>query len=248
MLLSLLLAGLATAGPDSPFPRAEEAVRVRRYVKVEGDGPVRGKWRKSTGPVEAWTFPDYTIEHYRLWEGRNLLEEHFFRADGQPSVTIVHGGGRPQQATVNLGTTQVELDLKAWTEHAVGGSVFLAPSEPDGEQDAQTWSLEGAQVRMQVVGGSSDVFGDDFRDGLTETCACVVEDRTTVWVQGTAAARYRVRLPAPGADRIGEIWAVPHGERVVLVASTFDDGEAGQLGQAHARVMMALLRFEDLSG
>ena len=67
----------------------------------------------------------------------------------------------------------------------------------------------GQQTVRWNVGPSIHVFSDETRDVLQRSCACRLEDRSAVWVNGQVGARYRLSLASPDADKWGEMWMIP---------------------------------------
>ena len=237
---------LALAGPDSPFPRAEQDLSARYYHHVEGEGPVRAKWRRRWSPIRAWTFPDGVVQRYRVTEGRLLVEEHRFDATGRPLTTTRFTADAPAAITVFTPTGPVDFDLGGWTEGRVHRVLGLGPGEPEPEPDGLRWAGEDWTFRISMRSGPVDPFSDAFQEGLVSSCLCTPIDRTTAWVDGVRGVRYRVRHLDPDRPQLGEVWAVAVADAVLVAAFVTDRGEGGALQRlARGRALAALLRWEE---
>jgi hypothetical protein len=245
----LLSLNLAFAIPDAPFPRHGEDLVVKRYSRVDGDGPLRPRTRNANGPIEAWTFPDGTIEHYARYERRTLIAEHRFDATGQPLTTTRFVEGAPIEVDVH-GAATTTVPVGSFSEHHLGGAALRAPGAPVTTGDVSVWASDEGWFRMRWLPASSDVFTDAFRDGLAAECACTLLDRTTAWIDGRPGVRYLVRMPDRDRPLEGEVWAVPTDGVTLLVsflARHADGADRGDLSarMALGRAIVSMLRFEE---
>jgi hypothetical protein len=239
-VILLLLAPLASA--ERPLARVEDAVQSRRYWAVEGEGPVYPRWRNRRGTHQCWTWPDGVAERCDRYVGRSVVETRLFDAGGSPLTTTLVTANGPSVVTVH-GMSAVEVDVSGWVERAVGPLQLRAPVAATGS----TWPLGAGELRTEVVPvGAATVFDDTFGHDLRAWCACVVEDRTTTWIDDRPAVRYRVRHPHPTDPAVAEVWAVPGGSSVVLIS--FVVPAAAELGAierdlADGRATVALARW-----
>jgi hypothetical protein len=186
--------------------------------------------------VRARIFPDGVIEHAEISLGRREREVRRYDAAGHLLTTAHYREGSPSEVVVHI-PEETRLDVSAWEEHGLPGVTLRAPPETTGHQ--LTW---------QVVPGAGDPLSDEYRDGLLAACACLVESRTTAWIDGRPGARYRVRLLDPDAPWTGEIWAARSEESVLLVSAMVParaDGapEGGMAALAVGRATVALARW-----
>lgn len=244
-----LIAAFALASPDRPFPRQGETVRVRQYAKVEGEPPI-ARWRNKAGAFEAWTFPDGTVEHYRRYDKRVLVEERLFDATGGPLATITYEAETPVEVVVH-GRSDRAVPARGWEPYLYEGAVLRVPGEPVVEADgASAWAIGAGALRLRTLDDAADVWSDDFRAGVGEACGCVLLDRTTAFVQGVAGARYLVRLPDPDRPLLGELWAFPHRGRTLLIAFLAPAGpdpvgvDDPALRLAEGRAIVSLVSWE----
>ncbi len=229
-----LYMGLASAAPDQPFPRLEERIRDRSYGEVRGEGPVYGRYRRRSGPIHGWTWPDGVVEHYERLEDGRLVEVRRFGPSGKPLSAVVFGAqGTP--VSVKIGDNDV--DVSGWGVRTVAGVTLMAPGVPETVDGAVTWSAEGWSVTALAFAEAADPFSDAFRDALASHCGCTLLDRTTTWLDGRPAARYQVRLPDAGVPQVGELWAVQSAEQLLLLASVADNRETLVTGRAVAALL-----------
>jgi len=229
---------LAAAVPDAPFPRTDAPLLERRFARVVGEGPAWGHLRRRTGPVRAWIFPDGVIEHAEITLSRQERQVQRFDAAGHRLTTARYLQGRPTEVVVHL-PQEVRLDVSGWEVRELPGLTLWLPPE---SQDHQ--------VAWQVVPGPGDPMSDDYRDGLLSDCACLVESRTTAWLDGRPGARYRVRTLDPEVPWTGEVWAARSAGSVLLLSAMVParaDGApvAGLGALAVGRATAALARWEE---
>ena len=235
----LLIWGAVTlANPNRPFPRLDDTTLVRRYDRVEGEGPVRPRWQRRDGRIQAWTFGDGTVEHYQRYEGQ-LVEELRFDAAGDPLSSIHFVDEKPQKVIVH---SFGEVDVSSWQSHSVFGLQLLAPSAPTVDGGRSTFALTEGTLIVEPVKGPADPFADDFGRGLEETCACLIVDRSTRWIDGRPAARYHLAMPHPDDPQLGELWATSVDNMVMLILWTASESAPHQ---ETGRAIVALARWEN---
>jgi hypothetical protein len=73
-----------------------------------------------------------------------------------------------------------------------------------------------------------------------------LEDRTAAWAHGVAGVKYRATFPHPAGTQIGELWAYPVGDRVLLLSYLTDDPglPLQEAALAPGRIAAALIRWE----
>lgn len=247
-MLLLLLTSTAIAQaplPDGPLARAEQPLRVRRYVKVVGGGPVWPRWRKRSGPIEAWVFPDWQILQYRTWKARQLLSEHRFDAHGDLRSHTTYGSdGAPTAVTLHgLGDEAETLDVSAWSTLDVFPLTTRSAVPPTATGPHRHWDGSTYTVTLSVFPeDSDDPLTDTFRTRLARECGCTLIDRHSAWVDGRAGVRYRVEIPDLDTPVRGDVWAFSqHGHLVVLTAVQNDDRDARRT----ARALLALMRWQE---
>jgi hypothetical protein len=209
------VAAVAWAGPDTPFARVGERIRSNR--------------RKAD---TVWTFPDQVVQRRVV---RATGEDTRYDAAGQPWVVVAVGPDGPVTVTAQAGGP-VAVDVSAWTEVAAWpGARMRAPAG-----EGPSWTLPEGVLSWRVD-PKADPFDDVFGKGLVTGCGCIVADRGTDWLDGRAAARWRLWLPrAEGADQI-ELWAVPLADGLATLAwVTRIDGDAAL---APGRAAAALVRW-----
>lgn len=206
MSLALALAVVASAHPQRPFPRADDALETVRYREVRGEGPVEGHRRRKGGPIEAWQFPDGQIEHYLRWRDDLVVETHRFDAAGHPLTSYVVIDG---VETVRVHRSGATLDVGPWTGRSVGPTTLRLPTDATEAHGVTTVPDPSGPLTITFVPGPSDVMGDSFRRGLIAGCGCAVVDRTTTWVDATPAVRYHLQIPSTDASLPAVAWAIP---------------------------------------
>lgn len=192
-----MLLATAVAGD---LGRHTETVKVTRFARLDGDGPVTGRWRNRSGAHLAWHFPDGQIEHVETYDGRTLQTTRTFSADGRPEATVDWGAST---VTVHL-APPVQVSLAGWVPFPLGPVTMQAPSDlvPGAEG---TWAGAGLSVARQ---DAADPFAPAFSEEVASACGCAVEARRTVWIAGRPAVQLRLARPALAADLV----ALPLGE------------------------------------
>jgi len=230
--------GLALAAPTDPLPRAAEPLTQRDFARLVGEGPAWGYGRRRHGAVTAWIFPDGVVEHAEIRKGRTLSEVRHYDAGGRPWTTTIYEDGQPKTVQVHR-PTEATVDVSAWSVRHEGGWVLRWPPET-----GSPW------LSLKVVPSTADPRSDAFREGLAEACGCLLEDRTTAWIEGRPGVRYRVRVPDPDRPWTGDLWAFSSGDHALLLASLVparpDSGpEDGPVALAVGRAVVALARREE---
>ena len=220
-MIWLVLAPMAAASAQRSLPRVDEALQTRRYwaVEVDASGTARPRWRNRRGKHQCWTWPDGVAEHCHTYDGRKVVEHVYYDASGRRVITATLEDGAPTEVTVH-GLVPAVVPVGDWVEHPVGPLQLLAPTA-----DGDRWSVADGELRTATTpAGDESVFDDRFRAELQAWCACVVEDRTSAWIDGVAGVRYRIRHPHPSSPSVGEVWAVPKGDQVVLIGFVVPGG------------------------
>lgn len=216
---------LATAAAGD-LGRQTEELKITRYARLDGDGPVTGRWRNRTGAHVAWHFPDGQIEHVETFDGKTLQTTRTFAADGRPEATVDWAAAT---VTVHL-APPVQVPLSGWAPFAVGSLSLQAP--PDLVAGAEgTWAGTGLSVARQAA---ADPFAPAFAAEVAEGCGCAVEARRTVWIAGHPALQLRLARPALTADLV----ALPLGDALWVFSTA--GPEIADL--APLRAMMATAR------
>lgn len=245
---------VAVAAADRPLVRAGQTAKPARYAKVTPGPPARAR-NKGGGAFLAWVWRDGVVEHYHQYDRRGaLVETRQFDGHGEPVATVAWVDGAAARVVVHAGARDAELDVRTWTE---AGLPTAAPvirlRLPDTARTPDANGLDvalpgGGELRVRVLSGPSAVDSDAFRDGLAETCACVLIDRTTAFVDGRPGVRYLAERWDVHHPAIGELWAVSTPE-ATLFATWFVPGVSPEdLGgwaraTASGRAAMTLARW-----
>lgn len=246
-----MLALAATAWADPPpsaaapeLLRLRQSLRTVRYTSAtfrEGQPPsLRGRGR--SGPIEAWVWPDGTAARIQRATGRGASEVHWLDPSGLPWVTVQLARAGAVDA-VSHQYPDVAVDLAGWTTATVGPATLRGPGAAAVTADDARWGDE-ARLTARFVAGAVDVTAPGFAEGLSEACACVLTARTTALAGSTAGLRFSVALPRPGRSEIGELWAFPTPDGMLVLSWTAprsDDPTHPEL--APGRVAVALLEW-----
>jgi hypothetical protein len=247
----VIVALAATAWADPPpsatapeLLRLRQPVRTVRYTTAtfrDGQPPsLRGRGR--SGPIEAWVWPDGTAARVQRASGRGASEVRWYDPSGLPWVTVHLERGDPVDA-VSHQYPDVAIDLAGWTSATVGPAAVRGPGVARVTADATHWG-DGAHWTARFVAGAIDVGAPGFAEGLSEGCGCVLTDRTTALAGQTAGVRFSVALPRPTQSEIGELWAFPRTDGVLVLSWTAprsDDPTHPEL--APGRIAVALLEW-----
>lgn len=229
--------GLALAAPRYPLPRAHDPVTQRHFARLVGEGPAWGYGRRRHGAVTAWIFPDGVVEHAEIREGHDLAEVRHYDAGGHLWATTIYTDGHPAKVQIHR-PTESSVDVSSWSERHEDGWVLRWPPE-----HSSPW------LSLKVVPSKADPRSDAFADGLSQACGCLLEDRTTAWIDGRPGVRYHVRVTDPDRPWTGDLWAFSSGDHALLVASLVpahpDAGpEGGPAALAVGRAVIALAHRE----
>lgn len=235
----MLLAFSITAIATPTFPRVDEVLRVRRYARIDDHG--HPQWRRRRGPIEGWTFPDGSVEHWNRWERGAVVETRRFNAASLP-LTTVHYGEGPTSVTVH-GRLDQTIDVSGWTTHELAGARIRVPHGPD------RGAIDGGEYSVSSL-GATDPFDETFAAGLSVACGCIVLDRTTTWLQGQPAARFQIYIPGT-QPRAGEVWAIPRVGADILAVTWTSSVDSRVLSEgvdlatlAPGRAILALVELE----
>jgi hypothetical protein len=113
------------------------------------------------------------------------------------------------------------IQVGGWSWVALpGGGALWAPSGATAGGDAAGGPLLGGTWAAAEHPGT-DPFAPAFVEGLLDGCACALLDRTTGWIDGRPAARHALLVPPPGppggAPDLVDVWAVPRGDRLLVL-------------------------------
>ena len=248
MMIVLWTTLTLAAGPDAPFARIGDEIKVRRYDRVTKVPPIRARWRRRSGTVEAWVFPDGVVEHFRRYKRRKVVSEHRFDSAGAPLTSVALGDNGPTEVMVH-GPDDQAIEVSGWVSHELAERVFLLPVPPSETNDnGASWTLEDGTFTVEQV-ESANPFDDTFRDDLVATCGCRLIDRATAFIDGRPAARYRFRLPDVNAPEEGHLWALPvsaeQGAPLLLMLWRTQVGPNPESNLALGRAMIALIKAKE---
>lgn len=246
LLIALLLS--AHADPERPLARVDDELTTRVWYTVDGP-PARPKWRNRKGRFTCTTWPDGLArrcieavsneQHIdRRYDVAGMLAAEITLTEDRASAIEIHGA------------ESTELDLSDWAQLALPDLVAWAPPGATLTEDgALEWRDVDRTVRLSRRPVADPVVLDEsFRIGLQASCGCVLEDRQTASLGQRRGVRYRVRLPHPTAPRVGELWAVPLGTRLLVLISTVEtdpDPRAVERALAPGRAVAALLQLTE---
>lgn len=235
--------GVALAGPAEPLARVGEALRVKTYATVTETAPPRAYRRSRRGRFKVWTWSDGTIEHFEEREGRELIRVQRFHASGSPITTLLFEQGKPSRVIVH-GVRPVEHDLTSWVPWTLGHLTLLLPTSPNSENKLQ---IPQGEVSFAVT-ERVEMFDSALEKSIRNSCACVVEDRNPIWVDGKVGVRFRLAYPHPKAPKTGELWVLPVGKlQTLYIAATVEEVTSGPGALSIARTIVSLLELEPSS-
>ncbi len=247
MIVALTATAWADPPPSAAAPellRLRQPVRTVRYTSAtfrEGQPPsLRGRGR--SGPIEAWVWPDGTAARIQRATGRGASEVHWLDPSGLPWVTV-HLDRAGAIDAVSHQYPDVAVELAGWTAATVGPATLRGPGAAAVTADDARWG-DRTGLTARFVAGPINIGAPAFAEGLSEACACVLTERTTALAGSTAGLRFSVALPRPGRSEIGELWAFPNADGVLVLSWTAprsDDPTHPEL--APGRVAVALLEW-----
>jgi len=235
----MLISSFAFGDATEAFARRTQPVRMRRYASMDEGVRPRGLRRSRSGRYRVFSWPDGTIEHIDEWVEGQLYRRTTFDVSGQRMNTIFFEARRPKTVRVH-GRSSVDVDVSEWSEWSSGVVTLLLPKTPS---DDQALTVTKGTVRWRI-GPEMDVFSDETRERLRRSCACKLEDRSTVRVRGQAGARYRISLATPDQDRWGETWMIPLPNKQTLYFAAVTEAVTSEPTDiAIARAALALVSF-----
>jgi len=244
-VILVLLTLLGLADPARPLARTDEALTERTWWTVEhvDQGPARPRWRNRRGAWHCWTFPDGIAARCQERDGRTLVSERRFDAGGRPLTTLRYADGEPDRVVVH-GGDPVEVSVTGAGHATLGPLQLSGPGEPTTDPNGTVrWSLPQGELSATLAPAGTDPRSDAFVTALRQSCACIVEDRSTTWLWDQTAVRYRVRQLDPDAPTLSELWLMPAGEQVLILRFTTpaaDPLATVQSRLAHGRAWVAL--------
>ena len=183
-------------------------------------------------------WPDGTIEHLEERRARELVKVQRFHASGSPITTIHYENGAPQQATVH-GVHPQDIPLDGWVTWTLGDTELLLPATPN---DRNELLLSNARMSF-VLDDAVNVMDGTVEQALLSNCACLLEDRVPVWVNGRVGVRFRLSYPHPHTPRISEVWAIPVGDlKTLYIAAIAEEVTTGPGALSIGRTVISLLR------
>jgi hypothetical protein len=211
----VLLIAMADANPDREMGRVGESLRVRSYATVDGDGPVRGRWRRTSGDIVGHVFRDGVFERYTRRERRVPQLTVYFNASGLSIGELAYTEGLP--ATFTATTPSLEpVDVSTWEVATHQGLSLTAPSPTSSDEQSTTWELGAGRVQVIRL-AAEDPTTESFRASVELSCGCLVIDRHTAWIDGQSGIRLLLDVPAPGLGERAEIWAFETDEELITV-------------------------------
>lgn len=236
----MLLSSFAFGDATEAFARRAQPIRMRRYASMDDKGAYpRGLRRSRNGRFRVYSWPDGTIEHVDEWAEGHLHRRTTYDVSGQPMSTVLFEDTQPKTVTI-YGRSPVTVDVSQWSQWTSGSVTLLLPKVPEA---GQALTVANGSIRW-TLGPQRDVFADATREMLQRTCACLLEDRSAVWVEGRVGARYRMSLTTPDQERWGETWMIPLAENQTLYFAAVTEAVTSEPTDiAIARAALALLSF-----
>lgn len=201
---------LLTMAVASDFGRQDESLRVTRYKRLEGEGPVVGRWRNRSGDFLATRFADGQIEHVDVFEGKTLKQTRLFGADGRPEATV---DWIADAAVVHF-APPVTVPLVDWISVELAGLALRLP--PGMTESGSRWTAEHLVVALEPA---ADPFAQTYADELVAGCGCELEARRTLWLAGRPAAHFRLYQLGP-EGRTADVIALPGSSGLLLLSSS----------------------------
>ena len=236
----VLLIAMADANPEREMGRVGESLRVRSYATVDGDGPVRGRWRRSSGDIVGNVFPDGVFERYTRRERRVPQQTFYYNAAGVSIGEVAYTDGVAATFTVTS-PAPASVDVSAWEQAQHHGLSLTAPSPTSSDDQSTTWQIGAGRVEVLQL-PAEDPTTEAFRISVEQSCGCLLLDRHTAWIDGRSGIRLLLDVPAPGRGERAEIWAIPTDEHLITVWGSWplEDSSAHTL----LRAMVSLATWE----
>lgn len=197
-------------------PLAE--VHFAKLVAAPPDRPPVLRGRARSGPITAWVWPDATVARWRRATGRGAWEERWYDASGIPALTVRWAGAAPVSASV-VAFPPTEVDLAGWTGTAIGPATVLGPGVAVPADDGTFWMTPAGNLGAWWS-EPADPADPAFAAGMQDACGCLLVDRTTALAGTVAGIRWTARAPHPRTSAIGEIWAFPRADGVLVLTWT----------------------------
>lgn len=237
MLVFLAFAALADPA-DDPVAREDQSLRDRTYATVDGDGPVRGRWRRRSGDIVGSVFPDGTFEHYTRREGGEPQRTHWYSGAGVLLHTLDFVDGAPSAVEVHAPALPA-LSVADWDERELLGLALRVPGEPALSEPAPRWTVGAGTVELHAFEGEVDPLAPEFARDIARSCACELIDRHTAWIDGEVGIRLLLEVPSATPGERAELWAVAREERVVALWARWTPDDPSALSTLRAMVAQA---------
>ena len=99
-----------------------------------------------------------------------------------------------------------------------------------------------------AVSDRVDVTAHEIEESILSACACVVEDRLPVWVDGQVGVRFRLFYPHPTQPKVGELWVLPASKmKTLYIAATVEKVTSEPGALSLGRTIVSLLELEPSS-
>ncbi len=198
-------------------PLAE--VHFTKLVSALPDRPPVLRGRGRSGPITAWVWPDATVARWRRATARGAFEERWYTAEGIPALTVSWAGGAAISASI-ASFPPVDVDLAGWTGAPVGPATVSGPGAGAPADDATWWTGPAGTLGAYWVPGQADPADPAYQAGLADGCGCILADRTTALAGTVPGIRWTLRAPHPQTPGIGELWAFPRADGVLVLTWT----------------------------
>ncbi len=236
----VLLIAMADANPERVMGRVGESLRARSYATVDGDGPVRGRWRRTNGDIVGRVFPDLVFERYTRRDGRIPQRTFYYNAAGVSIGELAYTQGVPAMFTMTTSSLE-PVDVSTWQVGSHQGLSLIAPPPNSSDERSTTWQVGAGRVEVLLL-PAEDPTTDTFRASVEQSCGCLLLDRHTAWIDGRSGIRLLLDVPAPGLGERAEIWAFPTDEHLITVWGSWplEDSSA----HTTLRAMVSLATWE----
>ena len=231
----MLLGWIALAQASESFTWHDQTATMRRYARMTAQDPPKPWARSSKGRFRVWRWSGGEVEHFEEWRNGKRIRARWFTPLGESVSTATYQDGELHSIVLHGRTEQTVMvaDWPTWTTHNIH---FRVPTLP--EDDATLVTLPNGTIRFSTQ-TLDNVFSEATTQALQRACGCVVDDRTTVWLQGRPVAKYRITVPHPVHPKVGEVWFVPvAGDFALVIAAIVDsvNPDAGALAVPRAIV------------
>jgi len=234
---TLLLIQVASANPDRVLGRVDDRLRDRSYATVEGEGPVRGRWRRRSGDIVGRVFPDGVFEQYTRRDAGTPEFTLWFSAAGTPIGRLEYSEGEPSAFTA-LSPDRAAIDVSSWQTVDTPLVTLRAPEPAQGEDNRLLWRVGDGRIELGAL-EPVDPMDPAFADQVAAGCGCDLLDRHTAWLDGKRGIRLLLDVPNGGPGERGELWAIPTDDAVLTVWATWPIGEPSAHATLRALVSQA---------